>query len=544
MAIVYKFKADGSQYARGLNDMRDKTKRFSKGISKSMRGGVAAAIVAVGAAVTKVIRDMTELNRTIKKSGVGAEDFQRLAYAAEQSGVSTERFADALKDLDVKLSDGIARGGSFAELITELGMDMDALAEMDPGERFLAFSDAIQDAGGSLSRFGADEFGDAMFELLPLLEKGSEGIKELGANANVVSKGQLAAAERTNKVFSGIMSNMKTTAQKFAIEGVRTFEFLSASVGAIFKELGNNAVNLGKVIGKALTLDVDGAKEAYKELIDDALTARDRISAAGNAVVDKQLAEDKEIDDKKTTSLEIARRKAEIDAAKELSDLEKKRDEAQQKRMSAQMSLQEQLTEATRKRLQLEQELSEIDPFSKGGEKSRAIKETELAKARTEEDAAKGRVSAQADSDKADAAKEQQRIAEAKQAVIDERTAREESQLTPGELLKKRKGQLAEKEKAFASGNGTLADALDIEKLKTEILNISTGIKDDLPKAAEEAGATTVASSLAAIGGGGGVAALGSDPALNESKRQTSVLERIAKNTEAEAENSFSTPEL
>lgn len=471
MAAVFKFKADGSQYARGLNQMRGQTEKFSKGIKSSMRGGVAAGIAAVGAAVAKVINDLTELNRIIKKSGVEAESFQRLAYAAAQSGVSTERFADALKDLDVKLSDGIARGGSFAELITELGMDMEALEQMNPGERFLAFSDAIKEAGGSLSRFGADEFGDAMFEMLPVLELGSEGIKKLGKEANVVSQGQLESAERINRAFSSIIGNLTTKFKSLTMEVIRVFEAMGAVAGASMKEIGNNAMNMASVVSRAMRFDVSGAKEAFSEMIEEAQGATTRIGQAFDDVLDKHIVEDKSVADEKVTSLERSRRKAEIDAkkaaqkeaaseaeknARSVAQSEATIAEEQEKRRQAALSDEEKIQDAIRKRIMLEEEYAAIDPFD--DEVGKAAKGAELEKAKTKEQS----------------------------------------------LLREQEEDL----KQFYEG-----------------LEILDGKDADEDKADPQT--SIISSSLASIGGGGGTASFGNDPMLSESKKQSNLLEQL-----------------
>ena len=222
MATTFKFKADGSGYARGLEQMRGQTKEFAGKVKGLLAGAFAFAGVS---GIKTLIQDMAEIGRSAKRLGVGVEMFQKLAFAAGQTGVDTERLADAMKDLDVKLTDGIMRGGSFAELIDELGMNMEDLAAMAPDQRILAFSDAIKDASGSLSRFGADEFGDAMYELLPLLELGSEGILKLAEGVYTLSEAQIAAAERASAKIDGVTANMKAWAGGFVANFVQAFEY-------------------------------------------------------------------------------------------------------------------------------------------------------------------------------------------------------------------------------------------------------------------------------------------------------------------------------
>ena len=95
MAAVFKFKADGSQYARGLNQMRGQTQKFTT----SVKGMVAGAFAGVSIAGFKNLLDnIVEMRRASERLGIGVEMFQKLSYAAKQTGSDSERLADAIKD--------------------------------------------------------------------------------------------------------------------------------------------------------------------------------------------------------------------------------------------------------------------------------------------------------------------------------------------------------------------------------------------------------------------------------------------------------------
>lgn len=487
MAAVFKFKADGSGYTRGLNQMRGQTQKFAVSVKSMIAGAFAGAGIT---GIKTIIDDMTELGRTAERLGVGVEMFQRLSYAAKQTGVDTERLADAMKDLDVKLTDGIARGGSFAELIQELGMDMNELAAMPSDQRMLAFSDAIQDASGSLSRFGADEFGDAMFELLPLLEKGSEGILKLGESATTMSKEQIAAAERASTQIDGVVSNMVAQLSIWIANLGMMFEWLITGATQAAIEVANVWKPVGKFIAYAISGNLVGAKRAFDQIAKQGEGAADRVKKAMNDVLDEQIEAGKETKEESgPTAVERARRKSESDARKKASDeqakekqrinkLDKQIADEQQRRKENAMSLEEKLAEATRQRLKLEEEASNIDPFSEEGTQ----KQLEVEKATTKEQGLKQRL---------DADLEQ-----------------------------------------FFEG--------------IEILDGKDG-KDSETVKQEDPQTSIIASSLASIGGGGGVASFTNDPVLNENKRQTSVLEEISSKldgTTLTTSGGLDTPEL
>lgn len=559
MATTFKFKADGSGYARGLEQMRGQTKQFAGKVKGLLAG--AFAFAGIGGIKT-LIQDMADMGRAANRLGVSVKMFQKLSYAANQTGVDAERLADAMKDLDVKLTDGIMRGGSFAELIEELGMNMQDLADMSPDQRMLAFADAIQDASGSLSRFGADEFGDAMYELLPLLELGSEGILKLADGVYTLSDAQVAAAERATVKVDGVMANMKAFASVFLANAIQAFEYYVTMGTQAALEMGKAFSNLGDLLIAAVTFDGDAIKQSFNALVDDAEGALYRVKQAGKEILDEQLTQEGADEKAGATRAEIARRKAEIDAKKkqldEIAKLEEKAAAEKRKREESELDAIERLKQASAERLAIEKEIAELDPFDDSNAVKIAQKELDLELATTKELKAQKALNKEREAAADKEAAAAQKIADAKKEaaekdddaredaastraqIAQERRDREEIGMDEGQIIARRQQELraaqAEQEalrkKAQADGTVTgledkgLAEGqLAIENLKTEIANLQSGADGAEP--GPETAPNIIASSLAAIGGGGGAAMFTADPLLSENKKQTRALEGI-----------------
>ncbi len=558
MATTFRFNADGSGYARGLNKMRGQTKQFSGKVKGLLAG--AFAFAGIGGIKT-IIKDMAEIGRTAKRLGIGVEMFQKLAFSAGQTGVDTERLADAMKDLDVKLTDGIMRGGSFAELIDELGMNMEDLEKMAPDERILAFSDAIQNASGSLSRFGADEFGDAMYEMLPWLELGSQGILDLAKGVYTLSEAQIKAAERADAKIDAVTASMKAGVSIFIANFIGAFEYYVTMGTQAFTEVANVASSFGDIMKAIFTGDFSGAKTAFNNLVGDAEGALDRIKQAGNEVLDEQLAQDKAIDAAAATKKEVARRKAELDAKKRIAAIEARIAEEQLKRDKSAMTAAQRLEAAAQRRLELEEELSNIDPFRESEERSKKILEIERAK--TEESKIQKEIEKERSESNekiakmmADAAKtavdRAEDLADADAAIAEERDRRSEIGMTDNELLPKaqreQKALETELAKLREKGGDSLKikeKELELEQKKTEVASLQDSFKSALDtdiSPTQDPRTSIIASQLASIGGGGGVAVTTNDPLLNENKRQTQVLERIERQLQGSGGLEF--PEL
>ena len=455
-----KMSLDSSGVSAGIDKAKSKISGFAASSIGKLKSIISSGLGPLGAAfgiagIKRLIDDMTELGRTAARLGVGVESFQRLAYAAQQTGVDTERLADAMKDLDVKLQDGIMRGGSFAELIQELGLDMNELAAMPADQRMLAFADAIQEASGSLSRFGADEFGDAMFELLPLLEMGSDGILKLGESATTMSTEQIAAAERASRSIDGAINDMVARLSIVVAELGMLFEVLITGATQAVIEIGNIFQPLGKLFKGVFTFDTALIGQALNEISTAAEGSLYRVQEAVNATIDEQIAEKHKAQQAQMTAQEIARLKSVADANKKRKDseeklatkvgnIDKKIDDERFKRHMAELDTEGKLEAATERRIRLKNELSEIDPFE--DIVARGEKELELEKAITEE----------------------QKLAAQAQQEADE--AAEESDLIQQEATQKR----LETELAVALASGD-EDAI---RLAQEKLDLESAIQD------------------------------------------------------------------
>lgn len=386
-----------SKAKAGVADFSERSMEKLKSVAAFFKTGL---IVGAGFLVgmKKSIDRMTEMSRAADRLGVSTEMFQKLSHAAAQTGIDTERLADAMKDLDVKLTDGINRGGSFAELIQELGLNMEDLAKMPAAERFLTFSDAIKNASGSLSRFGADEFGDAMYELLPLLELGSEGILELGSSATIATDEQIKAAARASAVIEKMSSQFSGTIGIAVSELYQLFEVVVASATQAVIEIGNSFGNLGDIIKAAIRLDWDGVKAGFNKMAADGEGAWGRVGDAANSVIDEQLAAGKKVDAESSamTAAEIARLKKSGDQRKKNADdwqkaieksasLEQKAADERESRELKSMSTQDKIIATQDKILKLRKEISAIDPFTDKGQVERAEKELEVEKLITDQ---------------------------------------------------------------------------------------------------------------------------------------------------------------
>jgi|DEB0MinimDraft_6_1074348.scaffolds.fasta_scaffold09398_2 hypothetical protein len=229
--LIVEIKGDIKDLTKKLEEATKKTSESSEKMSGSFNkatsalgsvklamgafAGAAAAVTAaaggVAIAMNKVADIVSESNLG-KKIRINTERFQELSFAAKTVGIDSEGLADAIKDLSVKITDTAKYGGALTDALDGIGLEAKDLAQLSPEEQFLAFADAIKDANAAAGDFAADEVNDAMYQMLPLLRQGSEGMEELAMKARrlgvVISSDEMKGFEQLNQTYIEVKASM------------------------------------------------------------------------------------------------------------------------------------------------------------------------------------------------------------------------------------------------------------------------------------------------------------------------------------------------
>lgn len=377
MATTFKFKADGSQYARGLEKMRGQTKKFASGVGGLIRGAFAFAGIA---GLKNIVDDMVQITRHAERLGVGVEAFQKLSSVAKTAGIDTDRLADAMKDLNVRAQDAALGSESIAEVFEGIGLDPQKFSRMLPEQQFYAFADAIKEADGNMKRFTADEFGDAMFETLPILALGSEALKELMGNYSAFTEEQAEAAKEAAKVIGDTMSEFKTSLSIWTAEAINALLYFVGAVRESFLEI--------EKISSASTDYIGNQWKALKAFMSGNLAEGVVISAIGSANLEEDM---KPIIERILKAGETAKIVVDVDegnanevltrqiaAAKKILELNKKK----QAELAKRKTDDEKIIDSLEKQKKIEEEIkrmkSQAEPGDKEAEARILAKEVEL----------------------------------------------------------------------------------------------------------------------------------------------------------------------
>jgi hypothetical protein len=187
--------ADPVRLNRALDAAKKRVEQFVKFTAK-IGLGAAAIGGSVLAPITKVLTETVTRGAAIdslaKRFNLTTESVSGLAYAFERVGLSFEDYEGTLDGFNAKL---IAAADGNDELFRRLGLNARALIEMPLDQAFLKVADAFNRIKGSGDRaVKAEElFGSSGLKLLPVLQKGAQGFRDLHQEA--AKAGALLSAE-------------------------------------------------------------------------------------------------------------------------------------------------------------------------------------------------------------------------------------------------------------------------------------------------------------------------------------------------------------
>lgn len=211
--------ADTAEFDRNITGAADTAdKGFSRIVDKAKGMGLAVAAAAATAlggmtALTEhTITQASEISTLATQAGIGAEQFQYYAAGAKTLGIEQDKLADIFADASEKMGEFVAtEGGGLADFFTNIapkvGITQEAFAKLSGPEGLLKIVEASEKLGLSYNqtRYYLESYASDATTILPLLQKGGEGFKLYGDQAErfgailsddvIANSGKLEAAQ-------------------------------------------------------------------------------------------------------------------------------------------------------------------------------------------------------------------------------------------------------------------------------------------------------------------------------------------------------------
>jgi minor tail protein len=214
---------DTAQFETGLKSAQGSLSGFGVGIA-GVAGAAAAAFAtigtAMGVALKSTINDMDHLNKTSQKLGIPVEQLSSLAYAADLSDVSFEALSKGVGKLSKAMVEAAGKPTSdAANAFRALGVSTtDANGKLKSSEVVMgdlaAAFEGLKDGPGKTAVAMA-LFGKAGADLIPLLNGGRDGLKEMNDEAKAFGAVVSGTAAKQAEAFNDNMTRLG-----YAVKGV------------------------------------------------------------------------------------------------------------------------------------------------------------------------------------------------------------------------------------------------------------------------------------------------------------------------------------
>lgn len=193
------FETDAKRAEKALDKAAKEMEATAKRAGAAIGAGLLAGATAMAALTKKAIDTADQLSKLSQASGVSVESLSGLKFAAEQSGTSIEGLAKGMQKLAKDAESGgavLKRAGiSATDAAGRLRPVEDVL--LDVADKFASMKDGAEKAA-----YAQELFGKSGAQLIPFLNAGRDGIKELtdqAARLGLVMDGETAkAAEQFN----------------------------------------------------------------------------------------------------------------------------------------------------------------------------------------------------------------------------------------------------------------------------------------------------------------------------------------------------------
>ena len=262
---------------------KDRTKSAFNSISKNLKGlgsiatkvsGIFGGLSVAGLAAT--VNQSAEAAKEIKNlsrvAGVAGEDFQRLAFGADNFGISQEKLADILKDTNDKLGDFAETGGGamadfFENIGPKVGVTIESFRNLSSDQALGLYVSSLEKANVSQQdmTFYLEAIASDSTALLPLLRDNGAAMDRFAEEADklgiVLSEIELTQLAEAQKGFQKTKSVLKAFGDQLAVRFIPLVNDLAEKFLGAAQEaggLGNVAGKVAKVVMKAVGVMING----------------------------------------------------------------------------------------------------------------------------------------------------------------------------------------------------------------------------------------------------------------------------------------------
>jgi len=238
---------EDSAIRRGIESTKAMLESTAANIGKigaGMAGAGATILAPLTAAVFQFAGAGAAIDDMSQRTGASAEALSQLAYAAGQSGTDIGTVEKSMRKLGVTITDANAGSATAAKSLGVLGLKSADLAKMTPEKQMLAVADALAKITdpGKRAAYAMDILGKSGAEMLPLMNGGAEGIRELMDEADALGLTLSGEQAASAAAFDDMWDKLKNTF------GAVSMQIGAALAPAITDLMGRVVPIIGQVV--------------------------------------------------------------------------------------------------------------------------------------------------------------------------------------------------------------------------------------------------------------------------------------------------------
>jgi hypothetical protein len=242
-------------------------KQLRKGANEWGKWAV-AAVAAVTAVTAAIVKTNLDNIKELKASAAAADEtvaaFQRGAFAAEQFGVSQEKYGDILKDVNDRVGDFLITGaGPMVDFFDSIGpkvnVTADSFKNLSGSQSLGLYIESLQKAGASqqeMTFFMEALAGDAT-RLIPLFQDNAKAFNALTFEAKALGIGLSDIDVQKAEMASQSIAKSLAITEAFGQELTVSLAPIIGKVIDLFEEMAVNAGGAGQFIDNAISGVID-----------------------------------------------------------------------------------------------------------------------------------------------------------------------------------------------------------------------------------------------------------------------------------------------
>lgn len=259
--IKTKLTLDNSQFNREAKESTRLTSGLKAGLNGLGNAAKFAAVTLTAAAtamtflVARSVQTIDRLGKVAKTTGFAAETLQKFQFAAEQSGVSADQAAVALRRFSRRFGEAAKGTGELLPALKRLGIETRNVdGQVKSAEEILfEFADGIKNAKNESDALSLafKAFDSEGAELVETLRQGSDGLREFFNEAE-----SLGFVLSTNSI-SGV--------ERFADELNRLQAVINGVVNSFTAALAPTLENVTNILKNKLLKQIGDGENAFEE---------------------------------------------------------------------------------------------------------------------------------------------------------------------------------------------------------------------------------------------------------------------------------------